>query len=267
MSGLAEIADATPAAVEFAPDGLAFSFPARLTITPAPGAPPVDFVATWEESTPGVDVGLFSPGPGGSLVVEVPHFSGMASIQATLASYDNLLTLAIQHLPGLGGLPQQLLTHTLGLPGSAAAVVADVRAIYDGFVKPLLDQAGNGLVELQLASLRLGDFEGLIRSLVIENVQMDPGPPPTTVEDLLNEAISDFIGTATTFAASYMTKCNAQVDSLTDWFAIPIAVVGELANRNVTIPLTFCAFARLETLDWSNQIDETQTTVDGRIAA
>ena len=66
-------------------------------------------------------------------------------------------------LPGLGGLPQQLLTDTQGLPGTSAAVATDIQTIYDGFVKPLIDQAGNSLVELQLASLRLGDFEALIQ--------------------------------------------------------------------------------------------------------
>ena len=63
-----------------------------------------------------------------------------------------------------------------------------------------------------------------------------------------------------------MTTCNAQVDSLTDWFAIPIAVVGELAGVATSRSRSrYCAFARIETLDWSNHIDETQTAVDGRI--
>ena len=172
VSGLEPIADATPAAVEFAPSGLTFALPALLTITPAPGAPPVDFVATWENGAPGVDVEFFTPGPDGSLVVEVPHFSGVASIQATLHKYDQDLKQAIKNLPNYGGLNSKLGNDFAGLPGTSAAVAADVQAIFDASVKPLLDHAGESLLQLQLADRSLLDFQSLLASYDL--------PPPAS---------------------------------------------------------------------------------------
>lgn len=270
VSGLDEIADATPAAVEFAPSGLTFAFPALLTITPAPGAPSVDFAATWEDGAPGVDVEFFTLGPDGFLVIEVPHFSGVGLIQATLQAYDKLLKSAIAQLPSYGGLNTQLANDFAGLPATSAAVAADVQAIFDASVKPLLDHAGDSLLQLQLADRNLLDFESLLASYdffpnSIYDVEIDAGPPARTVADLKVDAVDAFIKKAKAFADSYMTVCNAPVASLIDWFAVPFAVVSELQVRAIDLPLTYCAFARMETLDWSNQIDETQTAVDGEI--
>ena len=64
------------------------------------------------------------------------------------------------------------------MPGTSAAVATDIQTIYGGFVKPLIDQAGNSLIELQLASRRLGRLRGAhAAGLAIENVQMVRGLP------------------------------------------------------------------------------------------
>lgn len=260
VSGLEAIATAAPFAVELAPGGLAFATPARLTITPAAGAA-VDFAASWQDTGPGVEILPQRANPDGTLVVDVAHFSGVASIQATIHAYNRMLTLALVQLPDYQGLKQQLVTDVTNLPGSAAAVAGDVQQIYTNHVLPYLNDTDTGIVELQVASRRLAELEAIYQLLPIGAIPVGTG----TLQDLLGGATGLFTTKATALLARYTTSCDGPVNDLADWFAIPILAAGELNLRGAGLTPAYCARAAIDTITWATRIQPSDTTVPGAL--
>lgn len=260
VGGLESIASEVPFAVELAPSGLTFATPARLMITPTARAT-VDFATSWREGTPGVEIAPVRAGPGGSFVVDVVHFSGVATIRSTIHTYNTLLTLALVGLPDYQGLKQQLVSHVLGLPGSAPDVANDVQQIYANHVKPYLDDADAGIVELQVASRRLAELEGLYQMMDLGRIAQGTG----TLQDLLDDAGTLFATKGTAFVGHFTTACDGQVSDLTDWFAIPILALAELRLRNVILPVDYCAHAAVDAVAWPARINPNDTTVNGTL--
>jgi hypothetical protein len=267
VGGLGAIATTTRYGVEFEPSGLTFAVPATLVITPPAGAQ-VDqlYAFSWRDGTPGIDVGLPDV-RAGELRVSVPHFSGVALLEATIASNDDMLTLALVSMPGIGG-PEaaRLATLVAGLPGTSADVAAYMMSLHDTVVSPAIDQASADIVKLRVAAAHLNTFGILfqgrfagIGSLAVPNSSL-------TLDTVHAAARTRFVNAARSFLAHYAQPvCDGSVVSVADWFAIPIQVVAELAAFGEPAATTFCATATVEALAFPTALQPGEQFVDAAL--
>jgi len=266
ITGLEGVATSTRHAVDFAPAGLSFAVPLTLTITPPAGSgvPPDTLYGSWGGS-PGLELGVPRLDADGTIEIPVWHFSGVATLQATAQSYDNMLTLALVASAGISGAAaNQLNTLVDGLPGSAAAVAQLVMQLHDSVVAPALAHAGDGLVELRVAASRLKQF-GILFQL---HPEIDGLPvtsqPAATLGGVRATAEDAFVDAATALLAKHLAPaCSATVAGLADWFIVPLSAAAELADYGPTPPLNFCAAAALEPGPFPTSIDASVQFVSG----
>jgi hypothetical protein len=267
VTGFGAIATATPYAVEFGPSGLAFAVPATLSITPpAVAAPAPDFALTSEPGNAGVGVVPIFAGPGGSLTIEVAHFSSVATIKATLDSAHALsAALAAAH----GALYARVSTDLVGFPGSSSALATDLMAIETSTVAPDVAHSGDDLSHFFLAERALLDWDAVLaEDPAIAGLPSGITTTPT-LGDVNDAVLRDFLKDADALLAAWSSPActGTPVNDVTDWVATPIAIDGDLSGyfgQQLPEP-SLCIAAVAEPLSFPDSIDASQQLIEASL--
>jgi len=210
--------------VDLEPSGLRFATPATLDLTVPGGAGSQPLVAVLWEDDPAAGAAVpWRTGPGGTVQIDVPHFSGAGVGVPALLDCTPGSTLYPEAAPSLASIAA--LIDQLGAGADPAIVRASIRqhlitwhqvAVHP-FVAPV-----DAIEELRDLVSRKVEWRA-----VLACVGLDTDPALTVVNDAGFDGIVD---RGTFIADRYlMPNCNAVVPVIVDWVRVPFEVSSTLS--------------------------------------
>lgn len=210
----------TVAGVDLQPSGLEFAIPATLDLT-VPGGASSQLLAAvlWEDDPAAAEGVPWSTGPGDTVRIDVPHFSGAgvgAPVIAGCASLSLVDPAANPYKLIIGGYAQQL---GAGVdPVTIKASLLETLATWRGDVVAPAVAAADSPAEFRGAAQRVLDWMNMVQCLGL-------GDETNDAKKALTASLRQ---SGITLAERYLLPvCTALASDIRDWMRIPLSILAD----------------------------------------